>query len=217
MNTTATHLRLCPPLYTPDDTPAAVRAQVVTYPRGEDLWGKDCKVHFYASSIVIEQFPPDGQIRGKQAAVYKLGWHSYDPPAFIYDVLPQLIADVAANSYAAVILPLKTLQAAHPCDIAFTEETQQKAHRAPRPADAALPKDHANSNNVGIRIDANDRSITIKDWNDRNNEPTIYTQGPTAYKTALKTYDIWKDMPFNAIWDYWASLRVKNHYYCAID
>lgn len=80
---------------------------------------------------------------------------------------------------------------------------------------------YINSSNVSIRIDRtidmNDKKVLLKDLNDMNNEPTIYTEGIRAYNKARKLYDQWKDKDFSEIRTFFVNNKIKYHYYCAMD
>lgn len=133
----------------------------------------------------------------------------------------QLFDEIISNSYELYGMNERSLekvfeQYGYPTIYNFYNRTLNEA-LAPNEREIT----YINSANVSISIDRtidkNDKQVLLKDLNDMNNEPTIYTEGIRAYNKARKLYEQWKDKGFSEIRTYFVNNKIKYHYYCAMD
>lgn len=185
---------------------------------GNTYWGKDAKAHFFNNSVRLEQIP-----QGKRRGVTTTHMTLYFP-----NDLRRVEGEVADKlmEFAKAVknTPWKRLSgmliAIHNLDKAAGGNSQinvkkQKGVHAPDPGQAELPKPAVNQHNVWV--DMTGDAVTIRDDTDQNNLPTAFTQGPRAYKMALKIRDQWADKPFREILTIWQKNRIKYHHYMAMD
>jgi len=191
---------------------------------GEDIWGKFAKVHVWRNALTVDEYPPGGKIRGKTARTLHYDFYLYankdDGIKQVNDMLDELVKGAPVMPYDKLVAIVK-LWADKISNGRGSEnitERVQKAVNAPNPvAHEGTPKPQQNSKGVHIQFDERDRSITLKDTNDKFNEPTCYTKGPNAYKAALQTFSEWQDMTFSDIQNYWQKAGIRSHFYCAMD
>ena len=76
-----------------------------------------------------------------------------------------------------------------------------------------------------VRISSEIDSFTVRDLDDRNNEPTLIPTCKGAKKTSVKAFRAWVEanldaiplMTFSAVWDALQAAGVETHYFCAVD
>jgi hypothetical protein len=189
---------------------------------GKDVWGKYAMFHCYNGSITLEEYAPE-KPRGKQTGVFVLMWMAShgEIPEPVEAILKQLIADIKSKPFAQLVSTLKAGVASQSRNFAIhlqADERKRKAIEAPSLVEhLGMPKEFENGKKVKVSISHRDRQVVISDLADKANEPRCMTQGPQAFQRALETYNQWKDLDFHGIMDTWGKLKIKSHYWCAMD
>lgn len=185
---------------------------------GNTFWGKEAKLHFFASNVRLEQIP-QGPRRGKQSTVMVL----FAPKDLrrlegkslaLLDRLAKEVPTASFKRLSGMLIQIHNVakDEGHRTEL---DIRKQKAVQAPDPMQQTLPKPAANKHNV--YIDMTGDAVSLQDNNDQNNLPSAFTQGPKAYKLALQTREDWQDLPYRAILNFWKGARIKYHSYMAMD
>lgn len=185
---------------------------------GNTFWGKEAKVHIFNSSVRLEEIP-QGSRRGKQATVMVL-WAPNDlrnlegTTLVLLEKLANATAKESFKRLSGMLIQIHNT-AKREGQRTELEIKKQKAIHAPDPMRAQLPKPAVNPKNV--YIDMTGDAVSIRNNNDQNNLPSAFTQGPNAYKLAIKLRSKWEKLGYGEILRFWSANRIKYHSYMAMD
>jgi hypothetical protein len=186
---------------------------------GDDVWGKNARLHVYMSNLKLEEYPPGGKIRGQKVRVVEFSWgHVNDENILLINkMLDQLVKDIQVAPFenlSALVKMWAEKITGHPEIQVF----EQRAIDAPNPVEnAKAPPPQQNSRGVHIEFRPTARQVALRDTTDQNNLPAAFTKGPKAYQVALKTFGEWQDLGFTEILRLWRSLGIPFHDYLAMD
>lgn len=186
---------------------------------GKTFWGKAAKVHFFNSSIRMEEIP-EGARRGKQTSVMVLylnskDWRSLEgsAPAKI-EKFVKAVKTEPFKRLAGMLVQIYNDMKAEGVRVDL-DVNKQKAVHAPDSMQLELPEPAVNPK--GVWIDMTGDAVSLRDTTDRNNDPSAFTQGPKAYRLALKLRAKWERLGFREILQFWIANRIKFHDYLAMD
>lgn len=184
---------------------------------GKTTWGKEARLHVYTDSLTLEQYPPGGKTRGVMTGVARMSWwRGAVDNNDILNLVIDLAKAVKSQPWTRLTGMLMTgYKRIKPNNTHLELEfSKQKAVRAPQPVQQTYtPFTNAKKVAVTFQRDA----VTLADLTDLNNEPRAFTQGPRAFKLALKTLGDWRELSFHEILSFWGQNKIKYHSYMGMD